>query len=639
SEAERRHGLDRHAIAREMVFVSHETYTPARGGSAAAEVHALRRVFGDGADRMLVANTKGLTGHPMGVGLEDVVAIKALETGLVPPVPNFREVDPELGTLRLSPGGLQPVRYALRLAAGFGSQISMVLLRWTPVADGRRRHPEELGFDYRVEDRARWDAWLRDVTGQEAPSLEVVQHRLRVADGVVARPPAKTAEPAPPAEPAPAPTPVAAEPAPEPVAAAPVPAPAPEPSADAVLDRVLAVVAEQTGYPVDLLDPELDLEADLGIDTVKQAEVFAAIRETYGIERDDSLKLRDYPTLASVVAFVRERTGGAEARPVEAAPASPAPEGVATDLASDDGAIPRRVPIAVVRPPLDACVPTGVDLDVARVVLASDAGGVAAALAASLGERGAAVFELDVAAEAEAVEAQLAAWAADGPITGVFWLPALDEPALDALDPAAWHEALRRRVKLLAVTMRALPPEAFLVSATRLGGRHGYDAAGATGTLGGAVCGFTKALARERASATIKVVDFGDAPEADVAAALVAEALRDPGVVEAGHADGLRWSVGLAEEAARPDPARALTKDTTFLVTGAAGSIVAAITADLAVASGGTFHLVDLVPAPDPADPDAARSREDRADARRAILLRHGESVRSDEGQAPPADD
>ena len=71
----------------------------------------------------------------------------------------------------------------------------------------------------------------------------------------------------------------------------------------------LAVVAEQTGYPTDLLDMDLDLEADLGIDTVKQAEVFASIREQYGIERDDSLKLRDYPTINHVVGFVRERAG------------------------------------------------------------------------------------------------------------------------------------------------------------------------------------------------------------------------------------------------------------------------------------------------------------------------------------------
>jgi NAD(P)-dependent dehydrogenase (short-subunit alcohol dehydrogenase family) len=49
-----------------------------------------------------------------------------------------------------------------------------------------------------------------------------------------------------------------------------------------------------------------------------------------------------------------------------------------------------------------------------------------------------------------------------------------------------------------------------------------------------------------------------------------------------------------------------------FLVTGAAGSIVSAITADLAAASRGTFHLLDLTPAPDTADPDLSRYRSDR---------------------------
>ena len=91
-----------------MVFVSHETYTPARGGSASAEIHALRAVFGDAADQIVIANTKGLTGHAMGTGIEDVVAVKALETGCVPPVANFKEVDPELGPLNLSKGGAYP---------------------------------------------------------------------------------------------------------------------------------------------------------------------------------------------------------------------------------------------------------------------------------------------------------------------------------------------------------------------------------------------------------------------------------------------------------------------------------------------------------------------------------------------------
>ena len=157
--------MDRHAIAGSTVFVSHETYTPARGGSASAEINALRQVFGPDADAVVITNTKGFTGHAMGAGIEDVVAIKALETGIVPPVPNYKEPDPELGHLNLSTGGAYPVRYALRLAAGFGSQIAMTLLRWTPVPDGRHRLPDELGYAYRIVDPAAWQRWLAQAAG------------------------------------------------------------------------------------------------------------------------------------------------------------------------------------------------------------------------------------------------------------------------------------------------------------------------------------------------------------------------------------------------------------------------------------------------------------------------------------------
>src|SRR5664280_286742 len=76
---------------------------------------------------------------------------------------------------------------------------------------------------------------------------------------------------------------------------------------DAVKERILALMAEKTGYPIDMLDVDLDLEADLGVDTVKQAEMFAAIREIYSIPRDENRKLRDYPTLAHVIRFVYEK--------------------------------------------------------------------------------------------------------------------------------------------------------------------------------------------------------------------------------------------------------------------------------------------------------------------------------------------
>ena len=322
AQAEERWGIDRRAIASETMFVSHETYTPARGGSAAAEVASLRAVFGTDAGQIVMANTKGFTGHPMGVGIEDVVAIKALETGLVPPIPNFKEPDPDLGELNLSVGGSYPVRYALRLAAGFGSQISMVLFRWVPTPDGSRRSPEELGYEYRIVEPARWKGWLARVSGNPDPEVELVQHRLRVVDtGPAAdrarrrshhEPSRATTMPSPRLRPRPRrPRPSAA-----PVAVA--------VSEDEVRQRVLALVAEQTGYPEDMLDLDLDLEADLGVDTVKQAELFATVREVYGIAREDTLQLRDFPTLNHVIAFALDRAGGARADETPAA-ADPAP--------------------------------------------------------------------------------------------------------------------------------------------------------------------------------------------------------------------------------------------------------------------------------------------------------------------------
>ncbi|HUI85302.1 MAG TPA: SDR family NAD(P)-dependent oxidoreductase [Candidatus Binatia bacterium] len=1214
SQAEKRHGILRRQIAPRTVFVSHETYTPARGGSASAEIFALRHVFGEAADQIVIANTKGFTGHAMATGIEEVLAVKALETGCVPPVPNFRDVDPELGELNLSKGGQYPAEYALRLGAGFGSQISMTLLRWTGNRDVARPSPNALGYSYRIVDPGAWNAWLNKIAGHPAAELEVVKRTLRVRDrGLAARVaesaqaaqpaaiPAPSVQPAPasvtapiqqplvatavvqvpviqvsppasipqsnvvatpsavqvsgqevvppsPAPPAPSPEqkPLAVQPAPEgdpvrervlalvsdktgypidmldldldmeadlgvdtvkqaevfaairgaygierddklklrdfptlahvirfvherrpdltkagapqvapvrtetrpkerltpfappgaesseqkvspspaiapqptpgdpvkerilalvvektgypsdmldldldleadlgidtvkqaemfaairdiyniprdenrklrdyptlahvirfvyekrpdllatapvPPAAASVPvtpalipttpqplaAPAaagesatksavaptiealpPQPAGDPVKDRILALVVEKTGYPRDMLDLDLDLEADLGIDTVKQAEMFAAIREIYTIPRDENRKLRDYPTLAHVIRFVYEMRpdlagtratepaasvaaparAAAEELPATIAPADtaaapaiaagdavkqrilalvvektgypsdmldldldleadlgvdtvkqaemfaaireiyniprdenrklrdyptlghvirfvyemrpdlaggthpktattaqelapaatleppvPAPSeagapevtqvGAATiavpasaasptdeeirdkvveivaektgypkdmldldlDLEADLGIdtvkqaemfasvraayniprdeslklrdfptlghvikfaqqrkpgaaaiaavtagkgapslaaptpavpkprppvlsfdaaerVPRRVPIAVLRPPLNICKLTGVTLAAGkRIVVMPDTGGVAEALLERLKASHVEALLINRALDNDALAAQINTWTAAGPVHGVYWLPALDnEGSLQQMDLTTWHAALQIRLKALYSTMRALYGQiavagTFLVSATRLGGQHGYDEAGAVAPLGGAVTGFAKAFKRERTDALVKTVDFESGREAgDIAQTLIDETLRDPGAVEIGYKDGLRWTVSVQEQpVADGQPGVTLDSNSVFLVTGAAGSIVSAIIGDLAAASGGTFYLLDLVPEPDPDSPDLKRFAGDKDGLRRDLFAR-----------------
>jgi NAD(P)-dependent dehydrogenase (short-subunit alcohol dehydrogenase family) len=409
--------------------------------------------------------------------------------------------------------------------------------------------------------------------------------------------------------------------------------------------QIVQIVADMTGYPPELLDLDLDLEADLGVDTVKQAEVFAAVRQRFGISRDEDLKLRDFPTLAHVVGFARERGTGTAAAEAPAAgsvtqktaTAPPAAARAAPAFTGDFAAaerLPRRIPGPVLRPPASWCQPTGVTLDgTQRVVVMSDEGGVGARLAKRLKALGAAVLVLRPDCTRSDLEQQLSGWAADGPVHGLYWLPALDvEAPVSDLDLGGWREALRRRVKNLHAAVRYLDSSGqlgssgtFLVSATRLGGYHGYDEAGALAPLGGAVTGFTKAYARERPDLLAKAVDFGTTRKtAALADALLEETLHDPGAVEIGRADGLRWTVGLREiPLTAGSGGMQLGKETVFAVTGAAGAIVSAIVADLATGSGGgVFHLLDLTPEPDAGDADLAMYQTDREGLKKVIAER-----------------
>ena len=294
-------------------------------------------------------------------------------------------------------------------------------------------------------------------------------------------------------------------------------------------------------------------------------------------------------------------------------------------------ALPRRIPVPRLRPSLELCKDSGVRLGSgSRVLVMSDQGGVGKALAGKLEKLGARVLLVNDAPDAETLIRRIDAWKAEGPVQGVYWLPALDqEEDIASMNLSGWREATRVRVKLLYAAMRSLydqvgAPGTFLIAATRLGGLHGYDQAGAVAPLGGAVTGFTKAFKREKLAALVKAVDFEPSRKtAALSELLIEETLRDAGAVEIGYCDGRRWTIGL-EERSLDAAASGLTlgKDTVFLITGAAGSIVSAITADLASASGGIFHLLDLAPKPDASNPDLQRFTGDREGLKRDIFER-----------------
>ena len=329
TDMEQRWGLDRHEMAPNTVFFSHETYTPARGGSAQSEVKALRDTFGASTNKLVIANTKGFTGHPMAVGIEDASMFYGLLTGRIPPIANHKEKDPELGDLNLSTGGDYPqLQYGLRFAAGFGSQIALSLMRRWPI-EGERINGAKLL------------AWARGLAGTDDVVMRVLQNKLvayvngddNLHGGVQGEPWSPTApwEGKPSVDdvvnespPSPKPAPIVAASTPKVETPTPVPV-----QDDAMVATVIEVVVNHTGYPADFVELDQDLEGELGIDTVKQAEIMAEIRDRFNLPVDEDFVLADYPTLNHMIGYIQQMTGGGPApkpAPTSAAPAAPSDE-------------------------------------------------------------------------------------------------------------------------------------------------------------------------------------------------------------------------------------------------------------------------------------------------------------------------
>ena len=63
---------------------------------------------------------------------------------------------------------------------------------------------------------------------------------------------------------------------------------------------LVSFVVEQTGYPPEIVDLDADLEADLGIDSIKKAQLFGELREFFELPPREELRLSEFPTLRHV---------------------------------------------------------------------------------------------------------------------------------------------------------------------------------------------------------------------------------------------------------------------------------------------------------------------------------------------------
>jgi acyl carrier protein/NAD(P)-dependent dehydrogenase (short-subunit alcohol dehydrogenase family) len=72
---------------------------------------------------------------------------------------------------------------------------------------------------------------------------------------------------------------------------------------------VLEIMADKTGYDVDMLETDMNMEADLGIDSIKRVEILGQVQETLNVTVTDMDALSQTETVQDVIDFMNKLMG------------------------------------------------------------------------------------------------------------------------------------------------------------------------------------------------------------------------------------------------------------------------------------------------------------------------------------------
>jgi acyl transferase domain-containing protein/NAD(P)H-dependent flavin oxidoreductase YrpB (nitropropane dioxygenase family)/acyl carrier protein len=417
-----------------------------------------------------------------------------------------------------------------------------------------------------------------------------------------------------------------------PIARAAPPTAAPEHGSHVTpLEALVAIVTERTGYPAHMLDPNLDLEADLGIDSIKRIEIVGALRDRLHLAANgDATKgildeLATVKTLSGMAALLEARIGRANGAEHEkpnghAASGARSPNGGHPPHASNGssgshgpigssgvGGKPRagepppirRYVLELARVPSPA--PGGASIAGKWFAITPDRKGVAATLAGLLERHG---------ARARLIAPGDHLGKTDG-------LVHLETIAGDSLAV----RSLFSRAKEAAIG-----DAQWIVAGTGLGGRFGRDARAKTGTQSqGGVSGLLKSLAKERPTTRVRVVDLDpDEPAETLAHNLFQELVTSDVHLEVGYSGGERHTLVASPRPARDDmrPPLEIDERSAILVTGGARGITGRIALAMARRFRCALELVGRSAAPDTdEDPEIARASDAR-EIRRLLASR-----------------
>jgi malonyl CoA-acyl carrier protein transacylase len=363
---------------------------------------------------------------------------------------------------------------------------------------------------------------------------------------------------------------------------------------------MMSIVAEKTGYPQEMLGVHMELEADLGIDSIKRVEILSAMRERApNLPEVKPAELATLRTLGQIIEHMR--AAGEPAAPVATATAAATPQAAVERFAV------REVPAGAVDMALSGI------LGAQRLVVTDDGTGVAAALVANLARHGVKASVVDtVPADADAVVF----------LGGLRAVKNTDEAV------AVNREAFRAS---RTVAARMTAEGGAFVTVQDTGGDFGLSGSDATRAFLGGVSALARTAALEWPKAAVKAIDLerGTGKQARdanaLAEALVAELLHGGITLEVGlHADGRRTTLASVQtespNAAANNAADNINSSSIVVASGGARGVTAEALLALAKAKQPRIVLLGRTALAD--EPEALRSISDDAGLKRALLQR-----------------
>ena len=384
---------------------------------------------------------------------------------------------------------------------------------------------------------------------------------------------------------------------------APAGAPAAAAKGDSALiqSSLLQIVGELTGYPLEMLGLEMDIEADLGIDSIKRVEILSSLEEKMPhLPKVTPDMVGTLKTLGQICAFLGGQNSDTDA--VDAEKASPAAQAVTAPDENPEPlsmSRPIRSVLRIVPSPLDKTKnQSPVEGTFIGVVTQDTRFGQA--FIDALRERG---FESRLLTQQKELDPNLSGLVLVAPL-----------PSAEAI---LWAKAGAAHLQRSAARANA-----FFCTVTRLDGAFGLRGHDLNDPEQGALAGLSKTAALEWQGVICRALDLDPQWETKSAARNLADEIAFTGsdvAQEVGLGPDGRISLQLEQQESRAENALTLSEQDVVVVSGGGRGVTATAAVALAAQCGCKLALLGRSPKPQ-AEPEWLAPLMDEAQVKQAIV-------------------